>query len=100
MAGMLVRWAHEYPVLSIEDGMAEDDWDGWRKLTAALGHRVQLVGDDLFVTNPGRLRRGLAAAVANGVLVKPNQIGTLTETLDVVALAKAAGYRPVISARS
>jgi enolase len=100
MAGMLRRWVEEYPILSIEDGMAEDDWDGWRLLTAELGQRVQLIGDDLFVTNPERLRRGIAAGVANSVLVKVNQIGTLTETLEVIALARAVGYRPVISARS
>src|SRR5437899_4171109 len=80
--------------------MAEDDWEGWRKLTARLGRRVQLIGDDLFVTNPERLRRGIAAGIANSVLVKVNQIGTLTETMEVIALAKSAGYRPVISARS
>ena len=100
MAGMLRRWVEEYPIRSIEDGMAEDDWTGWRLLTAELGDRVQLIGDDLFVTNPERLRRGIAEGVANSVLVKPNQIGTLTETLEVIALARSAGYRPVISARS
>ncbi|MBV9124741.1 MAG: phosphopyruvate hydratase [Planctomycetes bacterium] len=100
LAGLLQRWADAYPILSIEDGMAEDDWDGWRQLTSALGQRVQLIGDDLFATNPQRLQRGLAAGVANSVLIKPNQIGTLTETLEVLALARAAGYRPVLSARS
>ena len=89
-----------YPILSIEDGLAEDDWDGWRKLTAALGGRVQLIGDDLFATNPARLRRGMEEGVANAVLVKVNQIGTLTETLEVVRLARESGYRAVISARS
>jgi enolase len=98
--GVLQRWVSAYPVLSVEDGMAEDDWEGWRLLTEALGRRVQLIGDDLFVTNPERLRRGIAAGVANSVLVKVNQIGTLTETLAVLALARGAGYRPVISARS
>src|SRR5207249_3063380 len=78
----------------------EDDWDGWRTLTAALGQHTQLIGDDLFVTNPERLRRGIELGVANSVLVKLNQIGTLTETLQVIALARSAGYRPVISARS
>jgi enolase len=97
---LLRKWVDAYPILSIEDGLAEDDWDGWRQLTAALDHRVQLIGDDLFVTNPERLRQGIAAGVANSVLVKVNQIGTLTETLDVLALARSAGYRPVISARS
>jgi enolase len=100
LVGLLTQWADTYPILSIEDGMAEDDWEGWRNLTAALGKRVQLIGDDLFVTNPERLRRGISAGVANSVLVKVNQIGTLTETLDVVGLARSAGYRPVISARS
>jgi enolase len=100
MVSRLVRWVDSYPILSIEDGMAEDDWDGWRQLTAALGSRVQLIGDDLFVTNPERLRRGIAQKVANSVLVKVNQIGTLTETLEVLALARSTGYRPVISARS
>jgi enolase len=89
-----------YPILSIEDGLAEDDWEGWRLLTATLGRRVQLVGDDLFVTNPERLRRGIASGVANSILVKLNQIGTLTETLDAVAIAQRAGYAAVISHRS
>jgi enolase len=100
MCGVLESWVSAYPVLSIEDGMAEDDWDGWKLLTQALGRRVQLIGDDLFVTNPERLRRGIAEGVANAVLVKVNQIGTLTETLAVLALARGAGYRTVISARS
>src|SRR5262249_58563576 len=100
MTGLLRRLVNEYPILSIEDGLAEDDWDGWQKLTAALGRRVQLIGDDLFATNPERLQRGIIAGVANSVLVKVNQIGTLTETLRVIALARAAGYRPVISART
>jgi enolase len=97
---LLERYVTEYPVLSIEDGLAEDDWEGWKRLTAALGGRVQLIGDDLFVTNPERLRRGIREGVANSVLVKLNQIGTLTETLQVIELARSAGYRPVISARS
>ncbi|MCP4328834.1 MAG: phosphopyruvate hydratase [Alphaproteobacteria bacterium] len=89
-----------YPIVSIEDGMAEDDWDGWLALTDALGDRVQLVGDDLFVTNPIRLARGIDAGVANSILVKVNQIGTLTETLDAVELAHRVGYTAVISHRS
>jgi len=89
-----------YPIVSVEDGMAEDDWDGWRQLTAALGGRVQLVGDDLFVTNPGRLQRGIDDGIANSILVKLNQIGTLTETLDTMALAGRAGYTCVVSHRS
>jgi len=100
MIARLVGWVQTYPILSIEDGLAEDDWDGWRELTHVLGERVQLIGDDLFVTNPQRLRRGIEAGVANAVLVKVNQIGTLTETLEVVRLARESGYRAVISARS
>ncbi len=89
-----------YPIASIEDGMAEDDWDGWKALTDALGKRVQLVGDDLFVTNPKRLRDGIARGVANSILVKVNQIGTLTETLECVALATRSSYSSVLSHRS
>jgi enolase len=100
MVATLRRLVADWPILSLEDGMAEDDWDGWRKLTEALGDRIQLIGDDLFVTNPDRLRRGIEARIANSVLVKPNQIGTLTETFEVIALARSAGYRPVVSARS
>jgi enolase len=100
MAHTLARWCTDYPILSVEDGMAEDDWEGWQKLTEALGRHVQLIGDDLFVTNPGRLKRGIETRVANSVLVKVNQVGTLTETLEVIQLARSAGYRPVISARS
>jgi len=92
--------ADRYPIVSIEDGMAEDDWDGWRQLTQALGGRVQLVGDDLFVTNPLRLQRGIDEGIANSILVKLNQIGTLTETLDTMALAGRAGYTCVVSHRS
>jgi enolase len=89
-----------YPVVSIEDGMAEEDWDGWAAMTDALGRRIQLVGDDLFVTNVERIERGIELGVANAVLIKLNQIGTLTETLAAVDLATAAGYRTVISHRS
>ena len=89
-----------YPLVSIEDGLSEDDWEGWAHLTAQLGGKVQLVGDDLFVTNPERLERGIAAATANALLVKVNQIGTLTETLDAVALAHRSGYRCMMSHRS
>ncbi len=97
---MLTGWIKDFPILSIEDGLAEDDWDGWKQLTKDLGSRVQLIGDDLFATNSDRLRRGIADGVANSVLVKPNQIGTLTETLEVIRIAREAGYAPVISARS
>lgn len=90
----------KYPILSIEDGMAEEDWDGWKLLTEKLGSRVQLVGDDLFVTNTERLRRGIKEGVANSILIKVNQIGTLTETLDAIEMAKRAGYTTIISHRS
>jgi enolase len=89
-----------YPIVSIEDGMDEEDWDGWKLLTDAVGDRVQLVGDDLFVTNTLRLKRGIEAGVGNSILVKVNQIGTLTETLDAIAVARAAGYTAVMSHRS
>ena len=89
-----------YPILSIEDGLAEDDWDGWAALTEALGGRAQLVGDDLFVTNPERLRQGIERGIANAILIKVNQIGTLTETLEAVEIAHKAGYRAVMSHRS
>jgi enolase len=94
------RLCDRYPIVSIEDGLAEDDWEGWATLTKALGHRVQLVGDDLFVTNIERLRRGIAAGVANSLLVKLNQIGSLTETLDAIQTARSAGYTNVVSHRS
>ena len=94
------RWAEQYPLVSIEDGLAEDDWEGWRLLTKELGKKLQLVGDDLFVTNPLRLARGIEERAANAILVKVNQIGTLTETLETVALAQERGYASVISHRS
>ncbi len=90
----------KYPIVSIEDGVAENDWQGWRKLTEALGGRLQLVGDDLFVTNTARLKKGIAEGAANSILIKPNQIGTLTETLDVIELAHSNGYNTIISHRS
>ncbi|HWH78685.1 MAG TPA: phosphopyruvate hydratase, partial [Candidatus Binatus sp.] len=93
-------WVRQYPIVSIEDGFAEDDWDGWQMLTQALGKKIQLVGDDLFVTNKVRLKRGIDAGVANSILVKVNQIGSLTETLETMKLAKTAGYTTVISHRS
>lgn len=89
-----------YPIISIEDGLTEDDWEGWRKLTERLGKRVQIVGDDLFVTNTGRLSRGIRSGVANSILIKLNQIGTITETLDAIEMAKQAGYTAVVSHRS
>ena len=93
-------WVNKYPIISIEDGMAEEDWNGWKKLTSRLGKRVQLVGDDLFVTNNERLKRGISLEVANSILIKVNQIGTLTETLDAIETAKKAGYSAIISHRS
>jgi enolase len=93
-------WVTQYPIISIEDGLAEGDWEGWKTLTKALGDRVQLVGDDVFVTNPEILKRGIAEHIGNALLVKLNQIGTVTETLDAVAMADDAGYRSVISHRS
>jgi len=89
-----------YPIISIEDGLAEDDWKGWKALTSRLGQRVQLVGDDVFVTNPERLARGIKDGVANAILIKLNQIGSLSETLEVIGMAKRAGYKNVISHRS
>jgi enolase len=100
MVGFYQDLCDRYPIVSIEDGLAEDDWEGWQRLTAALGSRVQLVGDDLFVTNVERLQRGIEAAAANAILVKVNQIGSLSETLDAVRLAHASGYTAVMSHRS
>jgi enolase 1/2/3 len=100
---MVAYWedvAARYPIVSIEDGMDEEDWDGWRELTGRLGDRCQLVGDDLFVTNPERLRRGIDTGAANSILIKVNQIGTLTETLEAIQMARDAGYTVVISHRS
>ena len=103
-AADMIAWYEElaarYPILSIEDGLHEDDWEGWERLTAALGSRVQLVGDDIFVTNTDLLARGIREGVGNAILIKPNQIGTLTETLDAVEMAKRAGYGVVVSHRS
>ncbi len=97
---LYAKWLEEYPIVSIEDGLAEDDWDGWAALTAQLGDRVQLVGDDLFVTNTERLARGIENGIANSILIKVNQIGTLTETLEAIEMARAAGYLSIISHRS
>ena len=100
MIQLLQEWVENYPIISIEDGLSEDDWEGWFELTEQLGSRVQLLGDDLFVTNPDRLRDGIVKRAGNAVLVKMNQIGTLSETLEVMKLARRAGYRTVVSARS
>jgi enolase len=94
------RWVAQYPIISLEDGMAEDDWEGWKQLTEALGKKVQLVGDDIFVTNSERLQRGIDGGIANSILVKVNQIGTVTETLEAMRLAASASYTTVISHRS
>jgi len=98
--GTYTGWARDFPLVSIEDGLAEDDWEGWTALTRALGERLQLVGDDLFVTDPARLSRGIGGGVANAILIKVNQIGTLTETLEAIRMAREAAYRYIISHRS
>lgn len=100
MVAFWTDWANRYPIVSIEDGMAEDDWDGWKKLTESIGNRVQLVGDDLFVTNVLRLKEGIDKGIANSILVKVNQIGTVTETIDAVNMAHKAGYTSIMSHRS
>lgn len=100
MAEYWQNWVRQYPILSIEDGMAEDDWEGWTLLTRALGQKIQLVGDDLFVTNTHRLAKGIHSGVANSILIKVNQIGTLTETMEAVRMAHEAGYTAVMSHRS
>ena len=100
MVAMWADWAKRYPIVSIEDGMSEDDWDGWKKLTQAIGDRVQLVGDDLFVTNTARLSEGIDKGIANSILVKVNQIGTLTETIEAVEMAHRAGFTSIMSHRS
>jgi enolase len=100
MVELYTRWLDEYPIVSIEDGLAENDWEGWALLTRALGERVQLIGDDIFVTNTELLARGIDAGVANAILIKLNQIGTLTETMEAIELARSAGYLSIISHRS
>lgn len=100
MVNYWVEWANKYPIISIEDGMAEEDWEGWKKLTDALGNKVQLVGDDLFVTNTKILQRGIDEGIANSILIKVNQIGTLTETINAVQLAQVNGYTTIMSHRS
>jgi enolase len=94
------NWVKKYPIISLEDGMAEDDWRGWKLLTDALGKKIQLVGDDLFVTNTAILKQGIERKIANSILIKPNQIGTLTETLEAIEMATKAGYSAVVSHRS
>ena len=100
MIEYLVELCNKYPIISIEDGLSEEDWDNWQILTEKLGEKIQLVGDDLFVTNMSRLKRGIDKKVANAILIKPNQIGTLTETLDTIQMAKESGYKTIISHRS
>ena len=97
---MYAEWIEKYPIVSIEDGLGERDWDGWKKLTDRLGKKIQLVGDDLFVTNPSILKEGIEKGIANAILIKVNQIGTLTETFDAIEMAKEAGYTCVVSHRS
>jgi len=100
MVAFWENWVNKYPIISIEDGMAEDDWDGWKLMTEKLGDKIQLVGDDNFVTNTERLQKGIDLGIANSILIKVNQIGTLTETIDAVNLAHRNGYTAVISHRS
>jgi enolase len=100
MTDLLLEWCGKYPIISIEDGLAEGDWDGWKDHTERLGDKVQLVGDDLFVTNTKILQEGIDKGIANSILIKVNQIGSLTETLEAIAMAKGAGYSAVVSHRS
>ena len=100
MIDYIIELTEKYPIISVEDGLAEEDWESWYKLTEKIGDKVQLVGDDLFVTNKKRLQKGIREKVANAILIKPNQIGTLTETLDTIQEAKEKGYKTVISHRS
>ena len=100
MVDYWANWVKQYPIISIEDGMAEDDWKGWKMLTEAVGSKCQLVGDDLFVTNVTRLERGINEGIANGLLVKVNQIGTITETINAVSMAQQNGFNTIMSHRS
>ena len=100
MIRLYETWIGRYPIVSIEDGLAEDDWDGWKRMTDALGRRCQLVGDDLFVTNPATIRDGIQRGVGNAVLIKLNQIGTLSETIEAIDLARSEGWAAVVSHRS
>ena len=100
MIDMWAEWVSRYPIISIEDALSEEDWEGWQALTRRIGDRVQLVGDDFFTTNPERVRRGITLKAANAVLIKPNQIGTLTETLETIDIAHRAGWANMLSTRS
>jgi enolase len=100
MVDFLEDVCNTYPIISIEDGLSEEDWEGWKFLTKKIGHRTQLVGDDIFATSPQRLRKAIDMGVANAIIIKPNQIGTVTEAIETVNLAKAAGYGTILSARS
>jgi len=100
MVEYYVKWAASYPLISIEDGMAEDDWDGWQLITEKLGGKIQLVGDDLYTTNVNRLSRGISLKASNSILIKLNQIGTLTETISAIKMAQQAGWTAVVSHRS
>jgi len=100
MVNFWAKWVNDYPIVSLEDGLAEDDWDGWKLLTEKVGSKIQLVGDDLFVTNTERLQQGIDRGVGNSILIKVNQIGTVSETLDAIDLARRNGYTSVISHRS
>ena len=100
MVEYYVKWVASYPIISIEDGLAEDDWAGWQQLTQKLGSKIQLVGDDLYVTNVKRLSQGISLGASNAILIKPNQIGTLTETMAAIKMAKEAGWTAVVSHRS
>ena len=100
MVAFWENWVRQYPIVSIEDGLAEDDWDGWKILTRELGKKIQLVGDDIFVTNPKIFARGISEGIGNAILIKLNQIGTVTETIEAVEMARKAGYASIISHRS
>jgi enolase len=100
MVELYVDWAKKYPIVSIEDGLAEDDWEGWKLLNTTLGNRIQIIGDDLFVTNINRIARGIREGAANAVLIKLNQIGTLSETIAAIEMARKAGWRAMVSHRS
>jgi enolase len=100
MTKFYVDWVRQFPIVSIEDGLAEDDWAGWKHMTSELGGKVRLVGDDLFVTNTVRLQRGISEKIANAILIKLNQIGTVTETIEAIEMARKAGYASIVSHRS